>query len=341
MPPRPTWRRTGRTAGAQFHKPVRVGRLWIGPPWEEPDARRDRGRDRPGPRLRHRRTPDDAALSRAARGRGAGQRARRRLWLRRPLDRGGEARLRPGAGVRLRPAGGRGERAERGWTTASRSTSARPTCARTSCPRPTSRSRTSPPRRSLALSSRLRAARVITSGYLVSDDPELDGLPRRAPRPGRRLGCGPPRASVSFSPNGELLRQVPRLQGLADRRAGAARAARSRRASRGRRTRRRRGREHLLRHERGPREVAPGRLPRGSHARSRLRDRVRRPALGHGVRRPARRTSPSSRARSSRPSRRSPATWARSAACRPTRGSTGYGPSSRSRTAARSRARSA
>ena len=22
----------------QFHKPVRVGRLWIGPPWEEPDG---------------------------------------------------------------------------------------------------------------------------------------------------------------------------------------------------------------------------------------------------------------------------------------------------------------
>ena len=37
LPP-PTWRTTGRTAGAQFHKPVRVGRLWIGPPWEEPDA---------------------------------------------------------------------------------------------------------------------------------------------------------------------------------------------------------------------------------------------------------------------------------------------------------------
>ena len=42
------------------------------------------------------------------------------------------------------------------------------------------------------------------------------------------------------------------------------------------RERRRRSREHLLRHERGRREVATGRRARGALARARLRDRVRR-----------------------------------------------------------------
>ena len=108
---------------------------------------RDRGRDRPGPRLRHRRTPDDAALSRAARGRGAEQRARHRLRLGRAVDRGSEARVRSCAGVRLRPAGGRGERAERSrQRRLDRRPPGRP-ASRTTCRRPTSRSRTSPPRR--------------------------------------------------------------------------------------------------------------------------------------------------------------------------------------------------
>ena len=56
--------------------------------------------------------------------------------------------------------------------------SSRPICARTTCPLPISRSRTSPPRRSSQLGPRLRAARAITSGYLVSDEPELEGYRR-------------------------------------------------------------------------------------------------------------------------------------------------------------------
>ena len=61
-------------------------------------------------------------------------------------------------------------------------------------------------------------------------------------------------------------------------------------------------------------------------------------ALGDGFRRAPRRTSSSSRARSRRRSRPSQATSARSAASRRTLGSTGSAPSSRSRTAAPSRA---
>ena len=105
-----------------FHRPVRIGPLWVGPPWEEPDAGRDRGRDRPGPRLRHRCARDDAALPRAAARRAAREPARRRLRLRRALDRRREARLRAGARGRPRPAGDRGDARATPARTASRST---------------------------------------------------------------------------------------------------------------------------------------------------------------------------------------------------------------------------
>ena len=60
----------------------------------------------------------------------------------------------------------------------------------------------------LALSSRVQAARVITSGYLVSDNPELEGY-----RVERRVQDGGWAADlhvrrVSFPPDGELLGQV-------------------------------------------------------------------------------------------------------------------------------------
>ncbi len=50
-----------------FHRPVRIGPLWVGPPWEEPDADAIAGRDRPRARVRHRRARDHPALPRAAR----------------------------------------------------------------------------------------------------------------------------------------------------------------------------------------------------------------------------------------------------------------------------------
>ena len=51
----------------EFHRPVRVGPLWIGPPWESRPRDAVPRRDRPRPRVRHRRARDDAALPRAAR----------------------------------------------------------------------------------------------------------------------------------------------------------------------------------------------------------------------------------------------------------------------------------
>ena len=102
-----------------------------------------------------------------------------------------------------------------------------------------------------------------------------------------------------------------------------------------------RRRQHLLRHERGRAQVAAGRRAGRAHAPARLRDRVcganlERAFAGLPAERDRRRAAERGDAR-----RSSPATSARSAACRPTRGSTGSAPSSASRTAAASRAASA
>ena len=93
----------------------------------------------------------------------------------------------------------------------------------------------------------------------------------------------PPR--IRFPGHGDLLRPLPRLQGLARRRARRARAAARRRSRRARRRRRRRGRQHLLRHARGRVEVPQGGGPRGAHAPSRLRHRLRREPRRRRVRR--------------------------------------------------------
>ena len=105
-----------------FHQPIRTGRLWVGPPWEDAADRRARRRHRSRPRVRHRRAPDDAALPRAAAVDRAGLAARRRLRLRRALGRGGAARLRARARRRRRGAVDRGDARERASATASSST---------------------------------------------------------------------------------------------------------------------------------------------------------------------------------------------------------------------------
>ena len=131
-------------------------------------------------------------------------------------------------------------------------------------------------------------------------------LPHRAARAGRRLGCGSARPSVAFRADG-------------DASPSSSWAARSRRPTRRRcasgcsrdgharrRAPRRRGRQHLLRHERGPREVAPGRLARRAGRRACLRHRLRReprpafaglPGERHGRARPERGTRRSRRRR--------------------------------------------
>ncbi len=100
----PTSTTTGRSAGAQFHRPRRVGSLWIGPPWEPPDEDAIAVVIDPGPRVRHRRPPTTRLCLELLEAAGARQRARRRLRLGRALDRGRQARVRAGRRGRPRPA---------------------------------------------------------------------------------------------------------------------------------------------------------------------------------------------------------------------------------------------
>ncbi len=80
----------------RFHRPVRVGSLWIGPSWEVPDAEHDCDRHRSRPCLRNRRSRHDAALPGAApRGR-ADRHGRRWMRLGSRRRRRGEARVRAG-----------------------------------------------------------------------------------------------------------------------------------------------------------------------------------------------------------------------------------------------------
>ncbi len=119
--------------------------------------------------------------------------------------------------------------------------------------------------------------------------PSRRSCPAIAARTGARRRAGPPTCTCGRSKvraDGDVLGRLPRLQGLARRRPGGARAAACRRA-RGARRRRRRGAEHVLRHARGAPEVAACRLARRPHAPARVRHRLRRQPLGRRVRRPA------------------------------------------------------
>ena len=194
------------------------------------------------------------------------------------------ARLRAGECIRLRSAGGRGDRTERrrqrrldrrqaGRSSATTTSPTLISRSRISLPKPCLRSRRDPsPAPDHVRLPRLRP-------------PAARRVQNRAARSGRRLGGRSARPAVDFPDSGELLRPFPGLQGLADRRTGVARAAASRRPPRGGRERRRRGRQHVLRHERGSREVASGRFAGGAHARAGVRDRLRRPALQFRLRR--------------------------------------------------------
>ena len=91
--------------------------------------RGDRPRHRPGPGVRHGRAPHDAAVPRAAARARPGRRARGLgLRERRARDRGGEARLRAGAGGRRRARVARGVGGERARSTASSSRCGGSTC---------------------------------------------------------------------------------------------------------------------------------------------------------------------------------------------------------------------
>ena len=96
-----------------FHQPARVGRLWIGPPWEDAAGRCACRRRRPRARVRDRLASDDPAVPAVPAGARAELTARRRLRLWRALDRRRAARVRPRDRHRHRRALDRGDARER------------------------------------------------------------------------------------------------------------------------------------------------------------------------------------------------------------------------------------
>ncbi len=179
---------------------------------------------------------------------------------------------------------------------------------------------------------------------------ELGGVPRarrlgsrsvRTPPPGRDGVRRTPTGHHLVSGHGVVLDELPRVQGVVRRPAGDPGAAARGRPRRGRRGWRHRGRQHLLRHTRGRLEVASGRVAQRPRPQDRLRDGMRREPARRGVCRPARQRRRDEGAQRGRRRRWWRATSARSDASTQAAGSTACVRSSRSRTAARSPARSA
>ena len=102
------------------------------------------------------------------------------------------------------------------------------------------------------------------------------GAPYASPRAARRPQ---PSGSVTFPRHGHVHDAVPRVQGVVRRRAGDPGAPARGRSQRGVRRRRRRRHQHVLRHERGGREVPSGGGSGCTHARPRRRHRLRREPL--------------------------------------------------------------
>ena len=91
-----------------FHHGVVVGRFWIGPPWEEPPAGAEAVVIDPGRAFGTGAHPTTRLTLELLQELEPGEPARRRLRLRRALDRRREARLRAAARRRRRPRRGRG-----------------------------------------------------------------------------------------------------------------------------------------------------------------------------------------------------------------------------------------
>ena len=322
---RPTSRTAGRTAGGRSTGRSSVGRLWVGPPWEQPprDALAvviDPGRAfgtgaHPTTQLCLQLLQDvePGSLLDVGCGSGVLSIARR------------AARLRPGLRRRRRAGGGRGDARERARER--RRVDVRLVGADDALP-PAS---TAVANISLAavdaLAARVEARTLVDVRLPASDRPQLAGWAHveRRVLDGWAADVFRPRLKRQYDQRrGDVPRRLPRLQGLARRRARGARGAARGRPSPSATTvsRRRRGDQHLLRHERGAREEPQGGRASRANAPPRLPHRLRREPPGRVARGPPGRASRSSRSGARRPPRSSPATSARSAASRPTRGST-------------------
>ena len=321
----PTSRTAGRTAGAA--STGRSGSAASGSARRGRRRRPTRSRSSidPGPRVRHRRPSDDAALPRAAAGARARLAARRRLRLRRALGRRRAARPRAGARRRHRGAVDRRDARER------RAERRRARRAARERRRAAARRRRRPSRTSRSTPCRRCPARIDAAG---AADVRL--LPLGAARPrrlqprrrGARTTAGPricTAARKSYDPRrGDVPRRLPGLQGLARRRARGARGVAARRPRRARGWGGRRGDQHLLRHERGARQVAQGGSARRTQPRPCLRDGLRREPRRRALRRPARERRRRREAQRGDRRRSSQATSVRSAACRPMRASIAF-----------------
>ena len=121
-----------------------------------------------------------------------------------------------------------------------------------------------------AFAARLDCGALVASGYLAARRRTCPAIAATSRREREGWAADSARTDASkVRAHGDLLGPLPRLQGLARRRAGGPRAAARGRPRRARRRRRRRRRQHVLRHARGGAQVAPGgaRAPRARTAR--------------------------------------------------------------------------
>ena len=271
----------------EFHRPVRVGPFWIGPPWETPAADAvplviDPGR---------------------AFGTGAHATTRLCIELLSELEPGSLLDVGCGSGVVAIAAAQLGFSPVLGVDVDTAAVEA----ARSERRRERRRDRRSRCRRDdgTARAGRRRRREHLAPARRVASATHRGPRRRRRPATSSATSRGSGRTCAAcaacatagprtcsnarsrVSPHGDLRRPLPRLQGVASRRAGRPRAA-ARRGPHRARGRRRRGRQHVLRHARGALEVAPGSRARRPHASPRVRHRLRGEPRRRRARRPAR-----------------------------------------------------